>query len=270
MAVCLLAPLAVAAAWIPAREHYSNLDVALLLVLVVMAVGSFGSVPGAFVAAASAAWWFDFFDTKPYAQPTIARRPDLVTFIVLAVVGAIAGATSAAYARRRLRDGVENQDMARLRSVAELLATRSELVEVISAIAGEVRDSLGLSGCWFAAAGPGGKPLEEVAEVPVVTRQGSCLGGPAEEWKMLLPVWAQGDVLGHFVLEGSGRPPAQDRLVFALALADQAGAALAAHGTLPPPPDESPAPLLRVLPGLGGRKPASVRRRRTSPQRLSA
>src|ERR1700691_528983 len=43
LGVCLAAPLAVASAWIPLRDHYSNLDVALLLVLAVMAVGTLGS-----------------------------------------------------------------------------------------------------------------------------------------------------------------------------------------------------------------------------------
>lgn len=270
--MCLVAPFAVAGAWIPLRAHYSNLDAALLLVLVVMAVGTFGSVFGAFAAAASAAWWFDFFDTKPYAQPTIAYRPDLVTFIVLAVVGAIAGATSAAYTRRRGTERQGDADMARLRSVGELLATSTELVQIVSAIAGEIRETLGLKECWFAAAGPRGLPGEDVPGAPVVSREGACLVEDVSQWEVLLPVWAQGAVLGDFILEGRGRLPPQKRFAFAVALADQAGAALAAHGTLPPPPDSSYQPLLRVVGGSPRDQvtPRGARRDRPGFQRLSA
>ena len=266
----LLAPLAVAAAWIPLRQRYSSLDVALVLVLVPMAVGSLGSVPGALVAAASSAWWFDFFDTKPYAQPTIARGPDLVTFVVLAVVGASTGSLSAAYSGRRRLIRAESEDVARFRSVAELLATSSELVRVMSAIAGQISESLGLSECWFGAAGPGGAPSSEAPPAPLVGRDGTCPDEGGETWAALLPVWAQGSVLGHFVL-GGPRRPTQERLLFAVAMADQAGAALAAHGTLPPPPDEGLQPVLRVLPGLDAVPgPLGVRRRRAASSRLSA
>jgi len=245
-AACLGAPLAVAAGWIPLRESYSNLDVALVLILVVMAVGSLGSYPGTLLGAASAAWWFDFFDTRPYSAPTIARRPDLVTFLVLAAVGATVGTMSTAYARRRRMNRLGDADSGRLRAVAELLATATELVEILPVIAGEISDVLGLSECWFAAAGAGGQLSDEAPEAARVTRAGVVsLSGPS--WRALLPVWAQGEILGHFVVSGGEDPPPQDRWVLAVALADQAGAALAAHGVLPPPPQDPPQPRLRVL-----------------------
>jgi len=247
-AACLCAPLAAAAGWIPLRESFSNLDVALLLILVVMAVGSLGSFPGTLLGAASAAWWFDFFDTRPYSDPTIARRPDLVTFLVLATVGATVGTMSTAYARRRRMNRLGDADVGRLRAVAELLATATELVEILPVIAEEIGDVLGLSECWFAAAAAGGQVSDEAPEAPRVTRSGVvALTGPS--WQALLPVWAQGEVLGHFVVSGGADPPEQDRWVLAVALADQAGAALAAHGVLPPPPQDPPQPRLRVLEG---------------------
>ena len=266
----LLAPAAVAAAWIPLRQRYSGLDVALILVLVPMAVGSFGSVPGALVAAASSAWWFDFFDTKPYAQAAISRAPDLVTFVVLAVVGAAVGSLSAAYSYRRRLVRAESEDIARFRSVADLLATSTELVRVLSGIAGQISESLGLSECWFGAASPGGRPTDEAPDAPEIGRDGSCPDERGEGWTALLPVWTQGSVLGHFVLVGPRRP-AQERLLFALAMADQAGAALAAHGTLPPPPDEGLHPALRLVGDHGDSQAlAGSRRHRPAAPRLSA
>lgn len=250
LALSLVVPLAVAAAWIPARAHLSNIDIALALVLSVMLVGTTGWWPAAVLASASAAWWFDFFDTKPYAQPTIASRPDLVTFLVLAAVGAATGTVTALASSRRRADRIGDEDLVRLRRAAGLLATGSELVAVISAIAAQIGSSLGSEDCCFDA-----EPADPARGR--VERDGTLAGGvpvdAGESWTVLLPVWAQGVVIGHFVLRGRDRLPARDRWLAALALADQAGAALAAYGTIPPPDQPDAVPRLRLL---GGRERA--------------
>ena len=83
----LLAPLVVAVVLVPFRTNFSLPASALVLVLVVVAVGSFGSRFAGLVAALSAAAWFDFFLTKPYETFNITYRPDLQTEISLLVVG---------------------------------------------------------------------------------------------------------------------------------------------------------------------------------------
>ena len=83
----LLLPVAVAAALVPFRTNFALPASALVLVLVVVAVGAFGNRFAGLLAALSAAAWFDFFLTKPYETFNITYRPDLQTEISLLIVG---------------------------------------------------------------------------------------------------------------------------------------------------------------------------------------
>ena len=67
----LLVPLAVAAILLPWRASWSNTNVALLLVVAVVAVAVLGSRAAGVLAAVSAFAWFDFFFTRPYESFTI-------------------------------------------------------------------------------------------------------------------------------------------------------------------------------------------------------
>ena len=66
-----------------------------------------------------------------------------------------------------------------------------------------------------------------------------------------LPVWGQGQVLGHFVLHFDPDVHlSRDQLLVAVTLADQVGAALTAYsapGPLPPDEDERPSGPLRIV-----------------------
>jgi K+-sensing histidine kinase KdpD len=67
----LAAPLALAAILVPFRGSFPNTDAALALILVVVAVAANGYRPAGYLAAVSAAVWFDFFLTHPYERFTI-------------------------------------------------------------------------------------------------------------------------------------------------------------------------------------------------------
>ena len=87
-ALCgLLLPVGVSAILVPFRTTFALPAAALVLVLVVVAVGSFGNRLAGLIAALSSAAWFDFFLTKPYDTFNITYRPDLQTAIALLVVG---------------------------------------------------------------------------------------------------------------------------------------------------------------------------------------
>jgi K+-sensing histidine kinase KdpD len=238
-------PLAVAAAWIPLRRIYPDLDVALVLVLVVMAVGALGSVSAALAAAASASWWFDFFDTRPYAHPAIAGAPDLATFVVLAVVGASGGWVAARWTTQRRAGKAGGEDLLLLRNAAGLIATGDEPMEVLSGIVLEVQAVLRASNCEFSA-----EPAVDQLPAVLVGRDGSVAHRPPRPgtpWRLAVPVWAQGHVVGHVVAAGAAAFPAVDRLRIAITLADQAGSVLAACGMIPLPPDPPLAPRLRLV-----------------------
>lgn len=61
----LAAPLGVAAVLLPFRASWSNTNVALLLVVVVVGVAAIGNRVAGALAAVWAALWFDFFFTVP-------------------------------------------------------------------------------------------------------------------------------------------------------------------------------------------------------------
>ena len=88
MTGAVLGPLLVCAVLIPFRDSFDNANAALLLVLLIVAVASFGIRPAGVVAAVSSAVWFDFFLTVPYNRLTINDRGDIETTILLVVIGA--------------------------------------------------------------------------------------------------------------------------------------------------------------------------------------
>ena len=83
----LVAPVALAAILVPFRTSFPNTDAALALLLVVVAVAANGYRLAGYLAALSAAAWFDFFLTRvPY--PCSSGIPEVVG------VAAAAGASS--------------------------------------------------------------------------------------------------------------------------------------------------------------------------------
>lgn len=236
MAVALALPVALAAAWIPVRTRFPNTDLALVLVLAVGAVGAFGRRAAVVAAGVSAALWFEFFDTAPFDRLSIARSPDIETTLVLAVAGVIVGELGlwTVRHRRALRD--EAEELTSLRSAAELVASGEELVVVVNRVATELTRLLRLEGCRFEV------PQGEVPEATVTRDGGLAWSGrlaPIARGPLRagLEVVVQQQVLGRFVLEAG--PEAcldRERLLVAVTLADQAGAAFLAQAPPPLPP----------------------------------
>jgi K+-sensing histidine kinase KdpD len=246
VALGALGPLALAAAWIPIRIRLPNTDLALILVLGVVAVGAWGRRSAVVTAAVSASLWFEFFDTKPFERLAIARQPDLETTVVLAVVSFVAGEMAVWIVRQRARRIVESAEMGSLREAAGLLAMGEELVMVIQSVAGELSRLLGLADCTFETEDP--DPARAT-----LRRDGTLVGArqPTEAAPISsaeLPVWGQGERLGYYVLEfAPGPPPERERLLVAVTLADQVGAAFMAQAPPTAPPDPTPPTSLRVV-----------------------
>jgi K+-sensing histidine kinase KdpD len=95
----VLGPLALAAVLLPWRGNWSNTNVALLLVVAVVAIACLGNRLAGALAAVSAAMWFDFFFTVPYNRLAISRSADVTTFALLLAVG-VAVSQMASWARR--------------------------------------------------------------------------------------------------------------------------------------------------------------------------
>ena len=79
----------VSAALVPFRDHIHNANVALLLVLPVLAAAVIGGRWAGAAGAVIAAMVFDFFFTVPYQSLKINSGSDVVTLVLFAVVALV-------------------------------------------------------------------------------------------------------------------------------------------------------------------------------------
>ena len=117
--------------------------------VVIVAVAAKGHRPAGWIAAISAAAWFDFFLTKPYEQFTITHHTDIETTVLLLVVG-IAVTEIAARSRKHKNTAVEEANfIARIHSAAAAVATGEAATFVVMQVAAQLIDLLFLRDCRF-------------------------------------------------------------------------------------------------------------------------
>jgi hypothetical protein len=227
----LAAPLVLAVILVPFRSGLPNTDAALALILVVVAVAASGRRLAGVLAAVSAAAWFDFFLTVPYERFTITRRTDIETTVLLLAIGAavteiaVRGRRQHAAAARRAGylDGIN--------TAARAVATGESAAALTGQVCGQLTGLLQLSGCRFQDGIAGiGAPARLLRDGTVaaggrvwhVEREGFPPGRDIE-----LLAEAGGLLQGRFLLTpGTRTRPSLEQLLVAVALADQAGAAL--------------------------------------------
>jgi hypothetical protein len=229
IAAALIAPLVAAAILVPFRASWSNTNVALLLVAVVVAVAAIGNRFAGGLAAVWTAVWFDFFFTVPYDRFTIHSSSDVTTFVLLLVVG-LAVSQLAAHARRlKVITITDAGYLAQIHETAALIQTARSAGDVVDHVREQLVGLLDLQGCRFEYGSLLGHP-------PRLERDGTVLVGhartdvertgmPAEEVE-LRTFGSNGQYYGRFMLQPkpASRPSLQARLV-AVTLADQAGRA---------------------------------------------
>jgi hypothetical protein len=216
----------VAAAWIPARADLPNTDVALLLVLSVAVAAGVGGRGAALVAAVLSATAFDFFDTRPYGQLFMTQGRDVVTAVFLVGAGVVVGELTVRLGRYRVMAARHGEDFAVMSGAAQLMGFGEEAPMVVAALAGELVTRLQLADCHFEAGPLTGERPHVTPDGGVVDLDGRRpIGGLVE---VDLPVWAGGVLVGRYrmTLHDEARP-GRDRLVAAVGIAEQAGAALA-------------------------------------------
>jgi len=227
----LVGPLAMGAALIPLRDRIDNANIALLLVVAVVAVAAGGRRPAAAVYAVSAAAAFNLFHTRPYYSFRISNRDDLVTAGLLLLVGIVVGELALRTRRARYWAAVERADLRSIQGLGRLVAEGESADYVLMATASELTHLLHLVDCRYERE-PADEPI-----LPVIERDGSVRWGPTrwetERWGLptdgaVIPVIGQGRPHGRFVLRAPvALPFTRDQLARAVALVDQAGAALA-------------------------------------------
>jgi hypothetical protein len=222
-------PIAVALLLVPWRNRLDAGDDALFLVMVIVGVASTGRRWAAAGTAVVSALSFDFFLTRPYNSFRITSQDDLITELLLLVVGLAVG-QMAARARLHRNQAEESRDeVVLLHSLTELVSSGQEPRLVIDTALDELQRLLYLRDCHFTRRDPG--PISAR-----ITPQGDLVLGE-EIWptpdlglptrKVDLPVRGGGWLLGHFLLTPTpGQPVSHHRLLVAVAVADQVGTAL--------------------------------------------
>jgi K+-sensing histidine kinase KdpD len=236
IAAALIAPVVAAAILLPFRASWPNTNVALLLVVVVVAVAAIGNRVAGAIAAIGAAVWFDFFFTLPYERFTIRSSADVTTFVLLLVVG-VTVSQLAAYARRLKVVAITDAGYLALIHQTAALAQSARLPEaVVDHVREQLAALLDLQACRFEYGNLLGHPPRLEPNGTVLAGHGRWdvdkAGLPGEEIE--LRTFGNGQYFGRFMMtpKPGSRPSLQARLV-AAALADQAGRALAAGTPAP-------------------------------------
>jgi K+-sensing histidine kinase KdpD len=228
----LVAPLATAAILLPFRSSWSNTNVALLLVVVIVGVSAIGNRGAGALAAVGSAVWFDFFFTLPYYRFTIRSSDDVTTAVLLLVVG-LAVSQLAAHARRLQVVAITDEGyLAQLHDTAALSRSARSPDTVVDHVREQLIGLLGLESSRFEYGSLLGHPprLEPDGTITMASHARWDVeqrGLPGEEIE--LRTFGGGQYFGRFMLKPKpgARPSLQARLV-AVTLADQAGRALAA------------------------------------------
>jgi GAF domain-containing protein len=229
----VVAPVAVSLVLIPLRGEVIPANESLVLVVVVLVAaivgGRLGGVTAALVAAAS----FDFFFTRPYYSFTIDAHDDVVTTILLLVVGLAVGEITTRSRHSRRLAAERGADITQMRRHAQLGAGGEPPSRLIHLAASELVELLDARTCWFE------RPPYPVA-LPTLghgqmtvwgDESGAARLDPMPATLLALAVFGDGREQGRLVLEfGSERRIADvDARTRALAvgLADRLGTALA-------------------------------------------
>jgi K+-sensing histidine kinase KdpD len=230
-------PIVVALALTPWRGSLDTADNALILVVVIVAVASTGRRFAAVVAAVVSALSFDFFLTRPYNSFRITRHQDLITEVLLLVVGLAVGELAARGRRHRDAAATVRGEVELIHAITELAASGADPDLVISAAVDVLSELLDLRECSFSRIDPHlAARVSPDGDLTVGAEQWSTadLGLPARGAD--LPVRGGGWLLGHFALTPTpGHPVTRHRLQVAVAVADQVGAAIAADDLHPAP-----------------------------------
>jgi K+-sensing histidine kinase KdpD len=230
-----LLPVALAAAVVPFRSRFDNANIALLLTVAIVVAALSGRRTVAAAAALSAAASFDMFFTHPYVSLRISSSNDLETELFLLVVGLAVGELAARGRRYQATAASRSRELERFHGLAGQVALDPTSDFVVMTVAVQLAQQLDLADCRF--------EIEYTDEriPPRVDRDGTVSWGVNRwdttlhglpPWGVELPVWGHGRQLARFFLiPGSATPVDAETLVGAVALADQAGAALAAGMT---------------------------------------
>jgi K+-sensing histidine kinase KdpD len=217
----------------------ANTNAALGLVLLVVAAASTGIRVAGIAAALAAAAGFDFFLTQPFRTFSIHSSGDLVTALLLLVVGAAVSEIAIWGRRQQAQASREQGYLDGLLNTAAAVAAGTETpTELVNLVANQIVSLLHIDACRFDPAVRYGLPT--LSSEGTLTRNGHDIDisrrGLPTDTSFALEVRHAGTVYGHYILTASTRAvrPSRAQLRVAGMLAEQVGGALATRPAVRP------------------------------------
>jgi uncharacterized protein DUF4118 len=230
VAIGSLTSFSAAALLVGVRGEIANANVALILVVCVLVGAWWGGRAAGAASAFVAALSFDFFHTRPYNSLKMTDGNDIMSAVLLLVVGFAVGEIAVRGRRARSVRDDERRQLHRLDRITGLVSHGTDIDGLLAAITAELIATLGLRDCYFERAPYLGRfdRMERTGTVATRVHHYTHDGFELSREGTELLVEGGGKVLGRFVLlpePGVGVSPG--RRIIAIALADQLGAALA-------------------------------------------
>jgi hypothetical protein len=217
---------------VPLRGVLEPAHVALILTVAVVAVATMTGRLGASVAAVAAACTFNLIHTVPYWTLRMTHGADVVTAVVLLVVGLIAGELAVRARRARGDEAALRHDVEQLNEVARKVASGHPPLLVVVEVSCALSTLLGLresrfdiGSWWLLDSSVGRLDIDGTVIVHDDEWNADELGLP--DLELELPVKCQGIVVGRYVLHPEpGDHIRLEHRKTAVALAAHAGAAI--------------------------------------------
>jgi K+-sensing histidine kinase KdpD len=221
-------PVVVAAAASLLRPVLANTSAALVLVLVIVAVGVAGDRVAGVLAALSAAAAFDFFLAVPYFRFAIFGRDDVETAVLLLAIGIAVTEIGQWGRRQQSQSGRREGYLTGVAHAARMAADGTSAQDLVGTVEGMISDVLDLDDIRYEAA------ASRRTDRPVLDRDGTVRwrGHAVDVAREGLPTM---DVIelpagrdGRFLLTASSRVrrPTREQLLVAVTLAEQVPAPL--------------------------------------------
>ena len=225
-----MAAIGTAALMSPLRDtSFGNTNAALILVVVIAAAASLGGRGAGALCALSAALSYNFFMTRPYQSLHINDPKDIITVVLLVVVGLVVGEFARSRGANVGRIRRHSECAHRLERVATLLASDAGFDQLCSEVCAELEAELDLENAHFESDVTTGRPvMERSGWVPATVHRHRGDGFELPPGGVDVPVSFAGARLGTLVLvpkDEVGVPLDQRRV--AVALADLLASALA-------------------------------------------
>lgn len=217
------------------RSIFDSTNVAMVLMIVVVAVAALGGRAAGMVTAIAAMVSFDFFHTRPYLSFTISSRDDVETTVLLLIAAVFVGTLATWGRSARGRAGASSAEIRRIHRVAEAAVAGGDVATMIAVAEAELCGVLSLRESRFEAQPASGHhvlprlsrqgSIEDVTHLRYGVGDGGRGGFELSAEGVELPVLARGQHIGRFILVPTpGVAVSLEQRMVAVAIADQVAA----------------------------------------------